>query len=175
MAFPPRIFPFRWVLPCAQLLLCFAVLWPVRGLLLLGVSENPFFGLILKAGMISNPVLSYLVVPPSTPDEERRAVALARHWEIRRTVPVALNLPVLLVQLPYYVVLNPEKREWVPKGMSFEVWRALSCPFAGMLFWWFAGRGIEACVQHFNRWCDLESVGSKLFLPEYWSLPALWR
>ena len=125
--------------------------------------------------MISNPVLSYLVVPPSTPDEERRAVALARHWEIRRTVPVALNLPVLLVQLPYYVVLNPEKREWVPKGMSFEVWRALSCPFAGMLFWWFAGRGIEACVQHFNRWCDLESVGSKLFLPEYWSLPALWR
>jgi hypothetical protein len=107
------------------------------------MSENPFLGLILKAGMISNPVMSYLVVPPSTPGEERRAVAPAKHWEIRKTVPVALNLPVLLVQLPY-VVLNPEKREWVPKGMSFEVWRALSYPFAGMFFWWFAGRGIEA-------------------------------
>ena len=141
MVAPIRNFPFRWVLPSAQLLLCFTVLWPVRGFLLFEVSDNPSCRLILKAGMIFNPIVSYLVVPPPTPNDER--VALARHWEIRKTVPVALNLPVLLMQLPY-VILNPEKREWVPRGISFEVWRALSCPLAGVFFWWYAGRGIDA-------------------------------
>ena len=115
----------------------------MRGILLLEVSENRFFGLILKVGMISNPVLSYLVVPPSNPIEERRVAALARQWEVRNKVPMALNLPVFFLQLPY-VILNPEKREWIPEGMSFDVWRALSWPFVGMVFWWFAGRGIEA-------------------------------
>ena len=95
----------------------------MRGILLLEVSENRFFGLILKVGMISNPVLSYLVVPPSNPIEERRVAALARQWEVRNKVPMALNLPVFFLQLPY-VILNPEKREWIPEGMSFDVWRA---------------------------------------------------
>jgi hypothetical protein len=47
------------------------------------------------------------------------------------------------VQLPY-VILNPAKTEWVPKGMLTETWRAISWPFAGVLFWWGVGRGIEA-------------------------------
>jgi hypothetical protein len=58
-------------------------------------------------------------------------------------VPVMLNLPVLVVQLPY-ILASPTKREWIPKGMQPEVWRALSWPFAGILFWWWVGRGIEA-------------------------------
>jgi hypothetical protein len=124
-----------------QLLVCLAVLWPERGFLLFELSQNPFFAPILKVGLAFNPVLRYAVLPRRTPDEQRSASAAS--WQIRKAVPVALNLPVLVAQLPY-VVLNPEKRQWVPKGMSFDVWRALSCPFAGMLLWWLAGRGIEA-------------------------------
>lgn len=142
-------FPFRWVLPYAQLFVCIAVLWPERGFLLFEVSQNPFSGLIVKIGLTANPVLSYLFVPRAAPDEEQRAAVLARQWEIRKTVPVALNLPAFLVQLPY-IILNPEKREWAPRGISFEVWRALSLPISGMFFWWFAGRGIEALRAAFR-------------------------
>jgi len=57
-------FPFRWVLPYAQLFVCIAVLWPDRGFLLfeassgrsgqvanerdLTTSRSPFLGLIVK-------------------------------------------------------------------------------------------------------------------------------
>jgi hypothetical protein len=58
-------------------------------------------------------------------------------------VPVALNFPVGIAQLPY-VIANPAKREWVPKGMLTETWRAVSWPFAGVLCWWSVGRAIEA-------------------------------
>jgi hypothetical protein len=56
-----------------------------------------------------------------------------------------LNLPSLLVQLPY-VILNPAKEEWVPRGMDFKTWRVISWPLLGILFWWSAGRGVEALL-----------------------------
>lgn len=58
-------------------------------------------------------------------------------------VPVALNFPVGITQLPY-VIANPAKREWTPNGMLTETWRAISWPFGGVLFWWSIGRSIEA-------------------------------
>src|SRR3954464_12278990 len=57
-------------------------------------------------------------------------------------VPLLLNFPVLIAQVPYILVNSP-KREWVPKGMFPETWRALSWPFFGTVFWWLSGRGIE--------------------------------
>jgi fatty acid desaturase len=63
--------------------------------------------------------------------------------EIRTEAPLALNFPVFVAQLPY-IAVSPAKREWVPKGMPPNTWRALSWPFVGILFWWFLGRGIEA-------------------------------
>lgn len=56
-----------------------------------------------------------------------------------------LNLPSGLIQLPY-VILNPAKEEWVPLGMDLMTWRAISWPLLGILFWWSAGRGIEALI-----------------------------
>jgi len=84
-----------------------------------------------------------VIVPPLTPEGQRRVDAVVKVWEIRKTAPLALNFPVLIAQLPY-VLVNPAKREWVPKGMFPDVWRALSWPFAGMLFWWSLGRAVEA-------------------------------
>jgi hypothetical protein len=56
---------------------------------------------------------------------------------------LALNFPVLIMQLPY-VIASPAKREWAPNGMMTETWREISWPFAGLLFWWSIGRGVEA-------------------------------
>jgi hypothetical protein len=32
----------------------------------------------------------------------------------------------------------------MPAGINFKVWRAVTWPFIGLLFWWLPGRGIEA-------------------------------
>jgi hypothetical protein len=63
----------------------------------------------------------------------------------RENVPAALNVPLGLLQLPY-TILNPERQAWVPRGMFFETWRAVSWPLIGIMFWWAAGRGLEALV-----------------------------
>jgi hypothetical protein len=60
--------------------------------------------------------------------------------------PMALNLPVGIVQLPY-VILNPAKQEWFPARMDFRVWRAISWPIFGLLFWWVAGRSTDALAN----------------------------
>jgi hypothetical protein len=56
-----------------------------------------------------------------------------------------LNLPVGIVQLPYVLAHpTPGGKQWVPRGMMFTTWRALSWPIFGVFFWWFAGRGMDA-------------------------------
>jgi hypothetical protein len=62
-------------------------------------------------------------------------------------VPVVLNFPVTVAQVPYLLV---RRREWVPEGMLIESWRALIWPLAGMFFWWLTGRGIEALSASFQ-------------------------
>ncbi len=62
---------------------------------------------------------------------------------IRLMIPALLNLPVMFVTLPYQF-LNPARTEWVPKGMDFRLWRAVSWPIVGLIFWWVAGLGVEA-------------------------------
>jgi len=84
-------------------------------------------------------------------------------------VPTMLNVPSLLVQLPY-VILNPDKKEWVPKSMDLWTWRAITLPLIGILFWWIAGRSMEALlaarpqlVRPRIRWIEAV-VGATLLL-----------
>jgi len=63
--------------------------------------------------------------------------------EIRLTTPAALNLPVGFIQVPF-VLFSPDRTEWAPDTMLLGEWRALSWPFLGLIFWWVAGRGLEA-------------------------------
>jgi hypothetical protein len=58
---------------------------------------------------------------------------------------MSLNVPSGLVQLPY-VTLNPDKQEWIPRELDFKTWRVISWPLIGILFWWSAGRAIEALL-----------------------------
>src|SRR5712672_3165659 len=93
MALQHRSFPFRWVLPSAQLLICLVLLWPVRNFLL--------FGVMGSIASYSSPNLKYVIVPPLTREGQRRVDAVVKVWEIRKTAPLALNFPVLIAQLPY--------------------------------------------------------------------------
>ena len=134
-------FPFRRVLPAFQLLICLSFLWPSRHLLFQLARTIESYA-PPKARSTSSPVID-VEVPSLTPEQQEAADRAAKLEDLRLRVPVMLNFPVLIPQLPY-ILVNSEKREWVPRGMLAEVWRALSWPFAGILFWWCAGRGIEA-------------------------------
>ena len=62
---------------------------------------------------------------------------------VRLTTPAALNIPVGFIQIPF-MIDNPPHSEWAPPGMWIREWRAVSWPFVGLIFWWMAGRGLEA-------------------------------
>jgi hypothetical protein len=114
---------FAWLLPVAQLLLCAAILWPIR---LLIVHELHI---------------------PLSPIIERTMVADCQRWSPKQdlflSTVVALNIPGGLIQLPY-AMNTPTKREWSPKGMNDLLWRAVTWPFLCIPFWWIAGRAIDA-------------------------------
>ena len=137
--------PFRRILPFVQLVVCLAFLWPQRGFLLFGLIESihSYYKPTPKSETSSDSRGVDATVPPLPPEEQRRADAAVKRWETQKMAPLVLDFPVLIAQLPY-VLLSPAKREWVPRGMFPDVWRALSWPFAGMFFWWFLGRGVEA-------------------------------
>lgn len=133
--------PFRWILPIGQLLICIVVLWPIR-------SEIAFE---TRATILSYTVVKSLEQKPSEampyvldinlddPEVEKSL----RNRERRLWAPTMLDMPAGIIQLPY-IIHNPAKTEWVPKGMEFKIWRAISWPFVGLIFWWIAGRGVEA-------------------------------
>ncbi len=139
MAQQHRSFPFRWVLPSVELVVCLALLWPARGLLFLGVVES------IDSYSRPTPKSSVVPAPPVTAEGQRIDDAATRFADIRTKAPLALNFPVLVMQLPY-ILVSPAKRERIPKGMPPDIWRALSWPFVGILFWWFLGRGVEALL-----------------------------
>lgn len=141
MAITPG-FPFRWVLPSAELLLCLALLWPVRQFLFFGVLESiqSYSNPTAKNEVSSDSKPGNAVVPP--PTEQQQRIAEWRLWETLKVGPLALNFPVLVAELPY-IIVSPSKEEWVPRGMFRDTWRALSWPLVGVFFWWFLGRSFE--------------------------------
>jgi hypothetical protein len=99
-------------------------------------------------------------IPTLTPEQQKRADRAFEIESLRMKVPMVLNLPVSIAQLPY-VIPSSSKREWVPRGMTTDTWRAITWPFAGVLFWWLAGRGVEAFLASRRK-----VVSPRLTLPE---------
>jgi len=161
-------FPFRWVLPITQLVLCVVVLWPLRATLIQQIRDSVRAYRPLKtppSRPSANQQIRILVLDAVNPQQQRALQALER----REWTPMMLDLPSGLMQLPY-VILNPAKKEWIPRDMDFKTWRAISWPLLGMLFWWGAGRGIEALLatrQHLVHprigWIET-IVGAALFM-----------
>jgi hypothetical protein len=57
-----------------------------------------------------------------------------------------INVPSFVIMIPYGI-LSQSHGYWSPHGISAMDWAALSEPFLGILFWWMAGRGIEALLS----------------------------
>jgi hypothetical protein len=121
---------FALLLPAAELLLCAALLWPIR---LAIVHEL------------------HIHLPPII---EQTMVADCLRWSPKQdfflSSVVALNIPAGLIQLPYSMN-SPTKRAWSPKGMNDLIWRAISWPFLCLPFWWIAGRAIDALTAEKYR------------------------
>lgn len=57
-----------------------------------------------------------------------------------------LNLPAGVLEFPI-VLLRSDKSFWTPPGVGFFLWQALSWPVLAIVFWWIAGRAVEALVS----------------------------
>jgi hypothetical protein len=129
---------FRWVLPIAEILVCGALLWPWRGILAWQLRAT---GHEYWPAKIDEPVhLNVDLMSNTRTPEETNALELS---EIRISAPAVLNMPCALLGLA--------RREAVPRGMLAKFWRSVSWPFFGIVFWWIAGRGIEALVAARRR------------------------
>jgi hypothetical protein len=139
----------RWLLPVAEILVCLVALWPARGHFLVGL----MLAKLLRApaqqetGQVSEPQ-RVIDLPELTPEKQREVDAIYEKALRRMRVPVVLNFPVAVAQVPFSLVT---RREWVPQGMLKESWRALIWPLVGIVFWWLTGRGIEALSGSFQR------------------------
>jgi hypothetical protein len=119
-----RRFKFSLLLPLGQLLLCAALLWPVRVM-------------IFREFHIPIPhIIGQAMFPDYVPWETQQKLL---------TSVTALNIPAMVIQLPY-VITSPTKREWMPAGMDSRIWRAVTLPWICLPFWWIAGRAIDALL-----------------------------
>lgn len=64
-----------------------------------------------------------------------------REWPVIESVYIPGMLGEILTSLP---ISWPES--WIPAGLTFHAWRALSWPFFSLPAWWFAGRGLDALL-----------------------------
>lgn len=150
-----RSIPFRWILPAAQLVLCIAILWPLRGEIISSVRSSTH-AYILHDQPVQAPKVNIRVLYPDLlPDLSNiHAVIEEREYgerfvRLRLWAPALLNLPAMWLELPRAIV-SQDKNEWVPVGMSFQYWRALAWPLVGIGVWWIVGRGIEALIGAFR-------------------------
>ena len=135
---PSPGFPFRWLLPMTQLLVCILLLqayWSNLRAQVLRLIQR--FEQSLQGNDQPRPQPAMVLnVTPDVP-------ASPQPVDPRLTAPAAFNLPVGFVQAPF-VFFSPDKTEWAPEGMLLSEWRAVTWPFIGIIFWWLAGRGLEA-------------------------------
>ncbi len=157
-------FPFRLFLPMLQLVVCLVVLWPYWPRLRAELGSD-IYGFEQSVIHGEQPSEKTEALPDAVPP----APAKANASDMRLSAPAAVNLPAGLIQLPY-ILAGSSRAEWVPNGMWYGEWRAISWPFIGLVFWWIAGRGLEALLaarQHLIRpglhWAEV-TTGVLLFI-----------
>ena len=139
-----RGFPFRWVLPVVQLAICFVAVWPARWMLVENLAAMTRRTEETKSSQNTHPAVPVEKLPEGSVAVMLDSDIPKEFSEIRSRlqIPTALNLPASLVQVPY-AMLSPDSQIWHPRGTLIQEWNAMFLPFVGMVFWWFAGRGLE--------------------------------
>ena len=111
---------FRFVLPVAQLLLCLAILWLFRGVIVFEIRES-----VGAKGRASLDAISRLIPYPinAMPAPDERLIS-AKTREQLLWIPSALNLPAMIVDIPLNI-WGPDQVEWTPEFIDFVTWRAI--------------------------------------------------
>lgn len=136
---PKRAWPFRWLLPYVEILLCFALLFPYRASIVADLFpfarswERPLPGITLNPDGTVN-------IDPNG-EFQRWFNARDRAFEFGR----GLNLPLIILDLPY-AILNPDHGPWSPGHIDPKTLRAVIWPFLAIPLWWMAGCGLEALI-----------------------------
>lgn len=123
------IIPFRLFLPVAELIVSAVFVWPYAGFLYFQLHSAKFP--TAQPG-VEQPQLQPNITVPLSPSEERAVRAM----ETRLSVPALLNFPCMFLGLASNAA--------VPKAMLPILWRAISWPVIGIVFWWVGGRSIDA-------------------------------
>lgn len=143
------ILQLRWLLPIVELLLCGIVLWPLRSELISDLERRPgSYPIPASPASLPAPTEGTFTIEirRATPEEQRQYEAkenAKRRRTARLLFPKYLNFPVWFFDLPFMGLIYPESpdRHVHDKRQSLQ---AVTWPLAGVLFWWMAGRGIEA-------------------------------
>jgi len=141
-----RDYRFRLVLPAAQLLLCLCIIWPMRGLIASEVRASIETIRAEDPGSAQPPASA----PPQIvliPDPAFRPSRIA---EVVIWMPAMLNLPAMMFELPQ-AILSPTHDSWRLPGMDPLIWRVIAWPVIGILFWWIAGRAVDALIAALDR------------------------
>jgi hypothetical protein len=136
-----RPFPFRRILPIAQVLLCALLLFPYRESLLwavLGVRSAPTSPAVAST-FRSNPdgTLDF------SPNPEFEQWMKAKDYAYDAVS--LLNLPGVFPQVPF-MILRDRHDELRIEAIDFKTWRVITWPVLALPFWWMAGRGLEALI-----------------------------
>jgi hypothetical protein len=146
-----RNIAFRWVLPIAEILVCAVLLWPTKGLLALQLRAAGHSYWPAKVG--EPPHLNVRVIMVTMTPQEMKAMELSN---LRFSAPAVLNIPCSLFGLL--------RQETVPRGFSPELWRSLTWPVLGIVFWWIAGRSIDALVASRRGFLSPQITWIELFV-----------
>lgn len=122
--------PFRLALPLGQLALCALILWPTRGYI--------FYELGLPESTQGTPLVIRFGGP---------LMAAFANWSQRsgmHTV-IVINLPAAVFHVPY-AIFSTSHQVWTPGHVDARLWQAITSPILGMVFWWVAGRGLDALM-----------------------------
>src|SRR5262249_20308622 len=89
--------------------------------------------------------------------------------------PLAVNAPLLSFTFVYgWITNDPYSEPWAPRGMDFDVWWAMLSPVAGIIFWWLAGRGIDAIVAIRKKVIFPRIRKIEAMLAAMWACFGLW-
>lgn len=140
-------FPFRWAFPIGELLLCSILLWPLRSELLADLRPKA-----------PPPPRRQVAIPtvPAQPNEKARLTIIQvgpapdqnqhvdRAKQVRLSLPASLNFPAGFFDYFISIWVTDNSR---PHDDTFrESWRAVTWPLLALVFWWMAGRAVEALL-----------------------------
>lgn len=140
-------FPFRWAFPIGELLLCAILLWPLRSELLADLrpkaSPPPRQHVaipIVPAQPNERPGLTIIQVGSVPPPDQR----VERLRQLRLSIPASLNFPAGFFN--YFIAswVTDNSRPYDDKFR--ESWSAVTWPLLAIVFWWMAGRAVEALL-----------------------------